>query len=249
MSRFFGGGILFSGNDAAAVLHAWREWAPTVPHEVTTSVALLRLPPDPQLPPPLRGQFVTHLRYAHLGDPADAERLVGPMRAAAPIIIDTIAEMPYTAVDAVHLDPTMPMPCFDHGLSLASFPAEAVGALVATDGMDSGSNVTLAEVRLLGGALSAPPAAANAVAGRSAAFSVYVLGVPAGPPAPLIPAQVNAVVDALAPWRAGSLVNFLGHGDAGEFRGQWSVEDRDRLAATARRYDPHGTFGAAALFG
>ncbi len=231
------------------VLHAWREWAPTLPDEVTTSVALLRLPPDPQLPPPLRGQFVTHLRYAHLGDPADAERLVGPMRAAAPIVIDTIAEMPYTAVDAVHLDPTMPMPCFDHGLTLAAFPAAAVEALVATDGADSGSHVTLAEVRLLGGALSASPVAANAVAGRGAAFSVYVLGVPAGPPAALIPAQVNAVVDALAPWRAGSLVNFLGHGDAGEFRGQWSVEDRGRLAATARRYDPRGTFGAGAFFG
>ena len=65
----------------------------------------------------------------------------------------------------------------------------------------------------------------------------------------MIPAQVNAVVDALAPWRAGSLINFLGHGDADEFRGLWSAADRDRLGATARRYDPLDTFGSGAVFG
>lgn len=240
VSRFFGGGLFFAGADAAPVLHAWRSWAAQLPEDVTTSVALLRLPPDPQLPPPLQGQFVTHLRYAHLGDPATAARLLEPMRAAAPVVFDTVGEMPYPACDAVHMDPPVPMPAFDHGLALAALPAEAVDAIV---GAESGSAVTLTEVRLLGGRLAAPPAVPNAVAGRDAGFGVYVLGVPAGPAAALIPGQVDAVVRALRPWRSGALPNFLGHGSAAEYREQWSPAVRARLAEIAARFDPQGILG------
>ena len=249
VSRFFGGGLFFAGADAARVLHAWRTWAPQLPDEVTTSVALLRLPPDPQLPPPLQGQFVTHLRYTHLGDAATAAELLEPMRAVAPVIFDTVGEMPYPACDAVHMDPPVPMPAFDHGLALAALPAEAVDAIVAAAGAESGSAVTLTEVRLLGGRLAAPPAVPNAVAGRNAPFGVYVLGVPAGPAAELIPAQVDAVVAALRPWRSGSLPNFLGHGGPAEYREQWSPSVRGRLADIAARFDPRGTFGGRELFG
>jgi len=203
VSRFFGGGIFFPGTSAAAVLHAWRLWAPSLPNEVTTSVALLRLPPDPQLTPPLQGQFVVHLRYAHLGDADEAARLLAPMRDTAPILIDTVAELPYAAVDAVHMDPTSPMPSYDRGIALRDFPAEAVDRLVASNGTDSGSALTLTEVRLLGGALSAAPLVPNAVAGRQAAFSVYVLGVPTDPVAPQIPGQVRTVIEALDTWRDG----------------------------------------------
>jgi len=47
VTTFHGGAIFFAGEDAPAVLHAWREWAPTLPEDTTTSVALLRLPTAP----------------------------------------------------------------------------------------------------------------------------------------------------------------------------------------------------------
>jgi hypothetical protein len=248
VSRFFGGGIFFPGTSAADVLYAWRLWAPTLPVEASTSVALLRLPPDPQLPPPLQGQFVVHLRYTHLGDADEASARLAPMRGSAPIMIDTVAELPYAAIDAVHMDPTSPMPSFDRGMALREFPAEAVDQLVATNGADSGSALTLTEVRLLGGALAAPSFAPNAVAGRQAAFAVYVLGVPAGPVAAQIPGQAGAVIDALRPWRDGGLLNFLGHAEPTELTALWSTGDRQQLAHIAQRYDPSDTFGGAAVF-
>jgi FAD/FMN-containing dehydrogenase len=64
----YAGGIFFAGSDAPAVLHAFREWAPTLPEEVSTSIAIMRMPPLEELPPPLRGQTVVHLRYAYSGD-------------------------------------------------------------------------------------------------------------------------------------------------------------------------------------
>jgi len=249
VSRFFGGGIFFPGTSAAAVLHAWRLWAPSLPNEVTTSVALLRLPPDPQLPPPLQGQFVVHLRYAHLGDADEAARLLAPMRDTAPILIDTVAELPYAAVDAVHMDPTSPMPSYDRGIALRDFPAEAVDRLVASNGTDSGSALTLTEVRLLGGALSAAPLVPNAVAGRQAAFSVYVLGVPTDLVAPQIPGQVRTVIEALDTWRDGGLLNFLGHTEPDDLETLWPAADRQRLAQIALQYDPTDSFAGSTVFG
>lgn len=245
--RLVGGGIFFPGTAAAAVLQAWRLWAPALPVEAGTSVALLRLPPDPALPPPLQGQFVVHLRYTHLGDAAAAQALIAPMRGVAPVLADTVGELPYPAIDAVHMDPTTPLPAYDHGVGVRQLPAEAVDAIVATAGAGSGSAVTMVELRLLGGALADP--APSAVPGRENPFQVYVLGVPAGPAGAGVPAQVEAVINALRPWAAAGVPNFLGLGGTADVGRLWSAGQRAELAAVARRYDPQGLFGGAELFG
>jgi FAD/FMN-containing dehydrogenase len=45
VSSLFGGGIFFAGDDAPALLHRFRQWAPMLPEEVSTSIAILRMPP------------------------------------------------------------------------------------------------------------------------------------------------------------------------------------------------------------
>ena len=49
LARLYGGGIVWAGAAAADVLHAWRQWAPTLPDDAGTSVALLRVPRDARL--------------------------------------------------------------------------------------------------------------------------------------------------------------------------------------------------------
>ena len=63
LARVYGGGIFFRGEDAATVLAAYAEWVRTVPDEMCSSLAFLRLPPFPEIPAPLRGQFTMHLRH------------------------------------------------------------------------------------------------------------------------------------------------------------------------------------------
>ncbi|AEA23706.1 FAD linked oxidase domain protein [Pseudonocardia dioxanivorans CB1190] len=245
VARFYGGGVFFAADAAAAVLHGWRAWAPTLPDDASTSVALLQLPPDPALPEPLRGRSVVHLRFCHLGTPDEGERLLAPMRALAPALLDAVAEMPYAAIDAVHMDPTTPMPVRDRGITLATLPTEAVDALLAQTGPDAGSPLTMVELRLLGGAIAREPLSPNAVSGRHAAFSVYALGVLAGPTATAVPQRADALAAALQPWAAGEgLVNLLGPADAELVARQWGSRDRDRLRRIARRYDPAGLFAA-----
>lgn len=247
VATYYGGGIFYPGTEAAAVLAAWRQWAPQLPAEVSTSISLLRLPPDPQLPPPLQGQFVVHLRHTDIGSPAAAEARLAPMRSVAPIVIDTVAEMPYPAIGSVHMDPPHPVPAWSRGFSLSEFPAEAVTALVDNVGAESGTSLMLVEIRLLGGAIRQQ--AANCVPGRDGAFVMHALGVPAPEIVEAVGRDLEAVLASLAPWRDGGLVNFVGHGSAQELRSLWPAADLERLRSIARRVDPTGTFGAADVFG
>ena len=247
VAGFHGGAIFFAGEDAATLLHTWREWAPTLPEDTTTSVALLRLPPDPNLPEPLRGRFVVSLRFTHLG--VDGPALLAPMRAAATPLMDLVADMPYPAVDAVHMDPTAPMPSWDRGTALGALPAEAVDALLAVAGPAVVSPLAMVEVRLLGGALARAPRVPNAVAGRDAAFSVFTVGVVAAVPVEVVAAAGAEVVDAVRPWARGGLINFLGQAGPDRVGQLWGAADRARLLAIRERVDPAGLFTTNVVIG
>src|SRR4051812_38587325 len=174
---FYGGPIFFAGDSAAEVLHAWRGWVANLPEQMSTSIALLRLPPLPELPEPLRGQFVVQLRVAFVGDAGEGERLLAPMRTAGPIVLDGVSVLPAAAIGAVHMDPTDPMPARERGHLLRELPAEAIDAVLEVAGPGRDIPVPVVEIRLLGGALSRSPEVANAVSGRDAAFSVLAIGL------------------------------------------------------------------------
>lgn len=247
VKTLYAGGIFFPASACADVLHTYRRWAQTLPEESTSSVALLRLPPDPALPEALRGQFAVHLRFAHLdsdsGQPGDGERLLAPMRAVATPLMDLVGEMPYAAVDSIHMDPTEPMPVWEQGAGLRELPAAAVDALLAVAGPDVDVPLMMVELRQLGAALARPATVPNAVAGRDAAFSLFAIGPMTGPLTEVVPEVTQSVVDALAPWtRCGGLLNFQGIADPTRVGSLWSEPDLARLLAVKQRIDPAGVF-------
>jgi FAD/FMN-containing dehydrogenase len=245
VSSIVGGGIFFAGEDAAAVLHAFRTWAPTLPEEVGTSIAVLRVPPMEELPEPLRGQTVVHLRYAYSGDdPAEGERLVEPMKAAGRIVLGFIGPLLTTEMDAVHMDPQDPMPGWEKGMLLAELTEETVDAFLAAAGPEVQVPLVMAELRLMGGALARQPRVANAVAGRDAAWSVLVLGPMVPELAEVLPMVGRGVLAALQPWTApGCMVNFLGDvSGPAEVAAAYPPAVADRLLALKRAVDPAGVF-------
>jgi FAD binding domain-containing protein len=237
--RLHGGGVFLPGEAAAEVLHAWRRWAPTLPEEASTSVALVRLSTDPDLPPSLRGRTVTHLRYVHLGRADRAQALLAPMRAVATPLHDGVGELPFPAVDAVHNDRTTPQAVHESGAALRALPAEAVDALLTATGSALDPALQMVELRWMGGALARPAPVPNAVAGRDAACALYVLGCP-----PHAAAAVARVVDATAPWSlGGALPNFAGPAPGV----LWGPRDRAQLRILRRAVDPDGMFGGPPL--
>lgn len=242
-----GGGIFFAGEDAAAVLHTFRTWAPTLPEEVGTSIAVLRLPPMEHLPEPLRGLTVVHLRYVYSGDdPAEGERLVEPMRAAGRIVLGFIGPLLTTEMDAVHMDPHDPLPVWEKGMLLADLTEETVDAFLAAAGPQVQVPLIMAELRLMGGALGREAQVPNAVAGRDAAWSVFVLGPMVPELAEVLPMAGRGVLAALEPWAAsGGLTNFLGDfSGPAEVAAAYPPAVRERLLALKAAVDPGGVFSS-----
>jgi FAD/FMN-containing dehydrogenase len=246
VASLYGGSVFFPGAAAADVLHAFATWSANLPDDVsTTSVALLRLPPLPDLPEPLRGQFVVQLRYAYLGAPDAGADILAPMRAVAEGLIDSVTEIPAVAVDSIHQDPTDPLPFFDGGAALTGLPAATVDAVLDVAGPGRDIPVPLVELRLLGGAMARPPAIPNAVSGRDAAYSMSVVGLLTPETAPVVPGIVDGIVTAVAPWHSPhELFNLIGRATPERVAALWDDDDRARLLAVKRRVDPAGMFGA-----
>ena len=109
----------------------------------------------PGVPPQLAGRLTLSVRYVWTGDADEGARRLAPMRAAAPMLIDDVADKPYTAIDSVHTDPLDPVPGSEAAAVLTDFPAEAAEALLAVAGPGSSSPQILVEVRQMGGATGA----------------------------------------------------------------------------------------------
>ncbi|MGW5568126.1 FAD-binding protein [Streptomyces tendae] len=246
VTRFYGGGIYFPGEHLAEVLEAWRRWLPTVAEDMTSSVGVQRLPDLPALPEPLRGAFVVHLRIGYLGTAEQGERLVAPLRAAAPALVDLVGEKPFAAIGEIHMDPVDPMPYYDRSVGLRAFTQETAEALEKLTGPASGSVLANVEIRALGGAFDREPSVGNAVSTRGVPFVVFGFGVGGPDQAELLRGQLAAVVDGLKPWAAErGMVNFLSPDEATDAEGVARIYGPlryARLAEVKRRYDPANLF-------
>ena len=244
VSSLYGGGLFFAAEDAARILDEYIAWTSTVPDEMTSSMALVRLPDVPAVPEPLRARFVVHLRIAYCGPQAAGEPLVAPLRAAAPPMIDTLAEIPYTAAGTIHNDPAEPVAAYGETALLRELDRGAVEALLAAVGPET-DGPTVVELRQLGGALGRPPAIPNAVGHRDAAYTLF--SVSEADPARLdaIRASNRALFDAMRPWdHGGVFMNFLaGAHSVGEpVRDAYEPADFQRLRTLKARYDPDNLF-------
>lgn len=243
IAEFYGGAVYFDGADAGIVLREWAGWCADMPESVSTSIALQQLPSMPGVPEPLAGRLSVAVRYAAVGDFAEAERLLAPMRAIATPVLDTVAVMPYAAIGAVHADPVDPMPIFEHHTLLRELTAETVEVLLDAAGPESGSVQTIVEIRMLGGALAREGRHRSAFCHRDAAFAVSTIGALVPPIADAVMPQAGALIVALSPWSSGGqLANFAPSEDAGRAARVYDEETRHWLAALADRHDPAGVF-------
>lgn len=246
IAHLYGGAIYFDGSDAATVLHAWAEWCLTLPAEATTSVALLRLPPLPMVPPPLAGRLTMAVRFAWVGDGDEGARRFAPMRALAPALIDAVGPMPYSALGMIHADPVDPMPVIEGHALLHELPSAAVEQLVALAGGQSECPHFLVEVRQMGGAIA--ESASAAVCHRGAAFSLLLVGLGAPPARDAVMAHSARILTGMAPWSTGGgLPNFDYQGTGEWLHRSYSPDVITRLRAVVDAYDPNGIMAAGRL--
>jgi hypothetical protein len=245
LSQIAGGGIFYPGEHAAAVLAQYAQWIRNVPEQLCSSLAFLRLPPVPDLPEPLRGQFTMHLRIAYPGELAELAALLEPMRRCAPAVIDAVGELAYPQLDAIHQDPDHPVPFAERGCLLEDLSPALQQVLIEQAGPDSSCPLLLVELRHLGGALrTCRTGGDDAVGGRDAGLNLFTVGVLAGPAAGAVLPGLAAVHDAVRPHATGrTFINLAGPAtDAADRARAWAPAQDERLRRVKATLDPGNLF-------
>jgi hypothetical protein len=173
----------------------------------------------------------------HVGEPAQADELLAPLRALGPIN-DTIATVPMPALSHIHMDPEQPVPGAGDGLMLDRLPGEALDAFVDVAGASAQFPLLSVELRHLGGELARPRPEHGALSSIEAQYAMFAVGmVPAPELEAPVRAQVQAVKEALAPWAARHMyLNFAEtQREAATF---WTEQAYHRLRRIKAAVDP-----------
>ena len=239
----YAGVLFFPWERADEVLHAWREWLPTTPDELTSVGRIMQFPPFPEVPEPLRGNAFTLVEAVYLGSERDGRELLEPLRALGPAL-DTFAVVPPAGIAELHMDPPKPVPGVTGSRLLGELPAAAIDELVAVAGPGSGSTLLSVELRQLGGALARSAPEHGAIDTLAGEYAYFGAGIAAAPPlAAANTAQLEQVAETLAPYSAGrEYANFTeANGGADRF---FADETLARLRAVKADVDPDGVFQA-----
>jgi FAD binding domain len=238
VTHAYAGVLWYPIRRGSEVLHAWADLTRgPVPDELTTVGRFVNFPPIPQIPEPIRGQSFVIVEAYHFGDPAQADALLGPLRALGPAS-DTITTVPVPALSHLHMDPEQPVPGAGDGMLTGPLPADAIDALVRAAGPNAAFPLTTVELRHLGGELARPRPENGALACLNADYLLFAGGSTPVPEltAP-VTAQVQAVKHALSPWAARQM--YLNYADTGRDPASfWSPQAYDGLRRIKANVDP-----------
>lgn len=246
VERLYGGSLAFDGDSAPALLGRYLEWTRTLPDTCTSSVAAVRYPGAPELPEHLRGRYVVSVRVAYTAPAAEGERLVAPLRAAGPVLSDSLREMPYTESHTIHSDPPFPHAYHGEGMMLSDLDAGAATRVLELTGPKA-PMMMVVQLNHLGGALAAAPAHDSAVPHREAGFLLRLLSPLDGTDVTAVRALYAEVAGVTAPYDLGRALNFsFGGGDRAEtYEAVHGPRTRERLAGLVSRHDPASLLGGA----
>ena len=145
------GALLWRADDLPALVAAWKQGIELIGPSVSTSIAVMHVPPVPPFPPELHGAVAIHLAIADPDGPDGAAPLLKLMRAVAAPVVDDWSPKDATGLSRIHLDPPAASPGVGDARWLdASAPdlAERIFGAAAADG----SPLVMVEIRHLGGA-------------------------------------------------------------------------------------------------
>lgn len=247
----YAGGLFFAREHAAEAFHTWLDWTRRVPDEVTSSVCLVRFPPLEDLPRPLRGRTILHIRCAYTGqeDPDDdarraaGEQHIAALRAVGERVMDTVGIMPAALTGTVHQDPPDPMPVWEQGALLNAIDHDFIDTLFHHVGPEADVPLNAVEVRHIGGAMKQDRG--GAIGGRSADYTLVLIGRPETSLfEKTLPVLGAAVEKDVQKWYcAETNYNFAGCPKTAEdFARNWPAETFERLVAVRDRYDPARRF-------
>lgn len=235
------GYLAWDGTAVEQVLPRWVEWCADAPEEATTAFRLLDVPDDDTMPTDVRGRRLAVIDGAVLGDDATATDVLAPLRALRPEI-DTVARVPAASLVDLHLDPEGPTPAYASSTLVSGLPDAAVAAILDAVGPGSGTTLTVAELRQLGGALSRPAPGGGILSSLDGQFLALGLGLdPASGDWDRQREDAARFLTSVQPWATGrTYLPMLD--DSVDTRKAFPPQVHARLSAIRRSVDPHDLF-------
>ena len=226
---------------AEEVLSAWVGWCASAGEEATTSLRLVRVPDMDGVPAGMRGRSLVIVDGAVLGPDDRAAEAFSGLRALRPEV-DTVARVPAASLVRLHLDPEGPSPGYASSLLVDDLPDAAVAAILDTVGPGSGSGLTIAELRQLGGAMGRSPDGAGALDRLDGGFLALGIGIHEDPDGmEQHRADASRLLGALSPWASGR--QYLAMQDQlTDSRKALAPEAHARVSAIRASVDPSGLF-------
>ncbi len=239
IAEVYGGILIFPAELGAGAFRAYRDWAASAPEEVTSIGRLLRPPPVPDVPEPLRNKPLITIDAAFVGEREQGEVLIAPLREIGEPIMDSFGPMPAAGLCRIHMDPEHPVPGLGTHAPIAELPDEAIDAFVANGpGPETGSTLLLAELRHLGGALGRRSEGAGALERLDFPYVMSAIGSLMAPGSDeTVPRDLDRIAAAMEPWTAsGGYFNFAER--ACDVDALLPADVCTRLNEVKRRYDP-----------
>jgi FAD/FMN-containing dehydrogenase len=240
----YGGMLMFDADDPAAVLRGWRDVNDASDRALGTAPALMTAPPAPFVPEHLRGRRAVGMFVCWSGDPAEGERACAPLRALAPVAVDTLGPRPYTEVQTL-IEPTAPwgLRSYWKAESVPALTDEALDVLVEEHARcPSPFTAVVIEPKL--GAIADLPEDATAIGGRDAAHTWYSFSAweRSEDDAENI-GWTRGLADAMSPFGMPEIaLNYLDDDDAARRRAAFGAAKYERLRRIKREWDPDNVF-------
>ena len=241
------GAILYPLAAGRDVLRFYRDWAVTLPDEMTTVVALRSAPASPHIPAQWHGVPVVAVAVCWSGDVGAGDRVLEPLRRFRRPLADGIRPKPYVEHQAM-FDASAPhgRRNYKRNTNVIGLTDDLIDVLLEyTERKLSPLSMTL--IFQLGGAVSRMAEDSTAYSDRAAAYNIDINAQWLHGDDPLASQYIQWVRDfntALGAFSSGgAYVNFL-MGDEGEHRTRstYGRAHHDRLVALKRVYDPDNVF-------
>jgi hypothetical protein len=214
--------------------------AAAAPEELSTIGNVMPAPPMPFLAPEHHGKLTLMAIIVSLGNQAAGEKAVAPFRALATPLADMVRPMAYPEIYPPEDDSYRPT-----AVSRTMF-LDAIDDKVATTIVrylsESDASMRVAQIRVLGGAISRVPVDATAYAHRSSRIMVNLAAFYEGEADKAVrTAWLRDFAAAIEQGDTGAYVNFLGD-EPDRIRAAYPGATWDRLVEIKRRYDPTNLF-------
>ena len=215
--------------------------ADAAPEELSTIANVMVAPPMPFLPPEAHGQLVIMALLCYAGEVDEGERAIAPLRALAEPIVDMVKPMPYPEIYPPEDDDYHPV------ASARTMFIDTIDRSVAETIVEylrtSSAQMSVAQIRVLGGAMARVPADATAFAHRSSRIMVNVAALYERPDeAAVYEPWITDFAATLRQGDDGAYVGFLGDEGEGRIREAYPGPTWQRLAEIKGRYDPTNLF-------